>query len=368
MSGRTPPSSTPRCADLWRAGGGDAADAVRSRARRRGARGSAAELARPLAAGRAGSRAAARVGRDAGHVPAGAPAARGDRPRGVRRLRAQHDAERERRARRLPPGQDRRALRRHARASRAAPCRSCRCSRPSRICSARRPSCGSCSPSRWCKRSVRAQGGVQEVMIGYSDSNKDGGFLTSNWELYKAQIKLTRVGKETGGADRLLPRARRLGEPGRGADRPRDRGPARGLDPGPDADHRAGRGGLVQVRQPRHGAVPDRAARGERRRAHAQVRAGGGAGADGRVRRGDGGAVAARPRRPTAGWSTTPTCWPTTRRRARWRRSRSSTSAPGRPAGSAPARSATCARFRGCSPGRRTATSCPAGSASAAGS
>jgi phosphoenolpyruvate carboxylase len=48
------------------------------------------------------------------------------------------------------------------------------------------------------RRSVRAQGGVQEVMIGYSDSNKDGGFLTSNWELSKAQIKLTRVGKELG--------------------------------------------------------------------------------------------------------------------------------------------------------------------------
>jgi phosphoenolpyruvate carboxylase len=48
------------------------------------------------------------------------------------------------------------------------------------------------------RRSVRAQGGVQEVMIGYSDSNKDGGFLTSNWELYKAQIKLTRLGQETG--------------------------------------------------------------------------------------------------------------------------------------------------------------------------
>jgi phosphoenolpyruvate carboxylase len=48
------------------------------------------------------------------------------------------------------------------------------------------------------RRTVRTQGGVQEVMIGYSDSNKDGGFLTSNWELYKAQIKLSRVGKECG--------------------------------------------------------------------------------------------------------------------------------------------------------------------------
>ncbi len=48
------------------------------------------------------------------------------------------------------------------------------------------------------RRSVRAQGGVQEVMIGYSDSNKDGGFLTSNWELSKAQIKLTRLGHESG--------------------------------------------------------------------------------------------------------------------------------------------------------------------------
>ena len=46
------------------------------------------------------------------------------------------------------------------------------------------------------KRSIRAQGGVQDVMIGYSDSNKDGGFLASNWELYKAQVKLTRLGQE----------------------------------------------------------------------------------------------------------------------------------------------------------------------------
>ncbi len=46
------------------------------------------------------------------------------------------------------------------------------------------------------RRSIRAQGGVQDVMIGYSDSNKDGGFLASNWELYKAQVKLTRLGQE----------------------------------------------------------------------------------------------------------------------------------------------------------------------------
>ncbi|HJV72847.1 MAG TPA: phosphoenolpyruvate carboxylase, partial [Noviherbaspirillum sp.] len=37
---------------------------------------------------------------------------------------------------------------------------------------------------------IARQGDLQEVMLGYSDSNKDGGFLTSNWELYKAENRL----------------------------------------------------------------------------------------------------------------------------------------------------------------------------------
>ena len=61
----------------------------------------------------AGARAPVRVGGDARHVPAGAAAARRDRPGGVRQLRAEHDAERGRRARRLPAGQDGRTVRRH---------------------------------------------------------------------------------------------------------------------------------------------------------------------------------------------------------------------------------------------------------------
>ena len=48
------------------------------------------------------------------------------------------------------------------------------------------------------QRSLYAQGRIQEVMIGYSDSNKDGGYLTAHWELSKAQSSLTRLGSELG--------------------------------------------------------------------------------------------------------------------------------------------------------------------------
>ncbi len=39
---------------------------------------------------------------------------------------------------------------------------------------------------------------LQEIMIGYSDSNKDGGFLTSNWELYKGQQTLAEISRAEG--------------------------------------------------------------------------------------------------------------------------------------------------------------------------
>ncbi|WP_407682036.1 phosphoenolpyruvate carboxylase [Pseudoduganella aquatica] len=54
------------------------------------------------------------------------------------------------------------------------------------------------------RRLVEAQGLEQEVMLGYSDSNKDGGFLTSNWELYKAELGLVQVFAQAGVKLRLF--------------------------------------------------------------------------------------------------------------------------------------------------------------------
>ena len=40
---------------------------------------------------------------------------------------------------------------------------------------------------------VKASGSEQDIMLGYSDSNKDGGFFTSNWELYRAEVALVQL-------------------------------------------------------------------------------------------------------------------------------------------------------------------------------
>lgn len=48
------------------------------------------------------------------------------------------------------------------------------------------------------QKRVKALVPVQEVMLGYSDSNKDGGILASRWNVYKAEQNLTKVGNKYG--------------------------------------------------------------------------------------------------------------------------------------------------------------------------
>ena len=46
------------------------------------------------------------------------------------------------------------------------------------------------------RRNVALRGNKQEVMVGYSDSNKDGGYLTANWKLYVAQALLAQTARK----------------------------------------------------------------------------------------------------------------------------------------------------------------------------
>jgi phosphoenolpyruvate carboxylase len=51
---------------------------------------------------------------------------------------------------------------------------------------------------------VSARGDSQEVMLGYSDSNKDGGYLAANWALYRAELDLVESARKTGMRLRLF--------------------------------------------------------------------------------------------------------------------------------------------------------------------
>ena len=51
---------------------------------------------------------------------------------------------------------------------------------------------------------LKSRNNTQEVMLGYSDSNKDGGYLTANWELYKAEVELVEVFEKHGVELRLF--------------------------------------------------------------------------------------------------------------------------------------------------------------------
>jgi phosphoenolpyruvate carboxylase len=46
------------------------------------------------------------------------------------------------------------------------------------------------------RKHLASQGDQQEIMIGYSDSNKDGSYITSHWELYRAQKRLANLTKQ----------------------------------------------------------------------------------------------------------------------------------------------------------------------------
>lgn len=51
---------------------------------------------------------------------------------------------------------------------------------------------------------VHARGESQEIMLGYSDSNKDGGYLAANWALYRAELDLVEMARKNGIRMRLF--------------------------------------------------------------------------------------------------------------------------------------------------------------------
>ena len=77
------------------------------------------------------------------------------------------------------------------------------------------------------RRHLELRGEIQEVMIGYSDSNKESGFLQSAWALYRAQMRAgARPAGRPGIAMQMFHGRGGADRPGRRAGQPRHPGPA----------------------------------------------------------------------------------------------------------------------------------------------